>query len=167
MEIEPIEKIIRSLLKEYNKKPRGWFAFADKYGQFVFIGPTGAFLLKTLPLGGGRVLGVGAKIDVLEIKRSQKIPYGFRPLHKKDVQLLIQNLQRGVFPRSFMEKWLRRAPVETGRLKNCLGILNGPVFFTPDLRTIVKGQKELQKRLENEVFRLFKEKYPMRAGIYL
>jgi hypothetical protein len=124
-----------------------------------------------LPLGPQKQLGVGTEVDVSTDLREimkETSPYGFRPLSMEKARGLLTAIQQENLGRSYLKNLLGVSPVSTIDLKKIRPemVLSGPVILHPNLSAISDGQKELEKKLRIEADRLFRKKYPLRAGIY-
>lgn len=171
MSVEPIEKISRRILAQYDKNPKNWTVLADRRNNLLVLGPDGGFRLKVLPLGPNRQLGVGAEVDIstdLQEIMNESSSYGFRPLSMEKARGLLTAIQQGNLERGHLKNLLGVSPVSTADLQKMRPemILSGPVMLHPNLSTISDGQKELEKKLRIEADKLFRKKYPLRAGIY-
>lgn len=159
-------------MAQYNRSPGGWFALSDRKGNVLILGPQSAYGLRFIPLDPQRYTGVGVQVTTpvgLRKTLREFPPYGFRPLSKADVRQLQEVLNRfGAVPNALMMRLLGTEPVAMDRLNELRprGVLSGPVAFTPSLNTIVKGQEELERKLEMKAYKLFKRKYPTRATFY-
>jgi len=95
--------------------------------------------------------------------------YGYRPLSYGNVAQLFSSLhQNAPVPQELINGLLGIRPVPTWDLKEegSRGVLTGPVIAHPDLASISRGQRELDAKLTLEADRLFRARYPFRAGIY-
>lgn len=172
LEAEPIEILMTKIMDRYNRKPEGWNVLADRKGNVLFLGPRGGYKLKLIPLNPQEYTGVGMKIDketeLWSVAKGTP-SYGFRPLSSKETKLLLNNIhQRGVIQNNLVNRLLGMKPISLRQLQNNKpkAVLSGPVIAHPDLSTISKSQRELEKKLLTESYRLFKEKYPGRAATY-
>lgn len=172
MGAEPIELVIERILGQYNRKPEGWSVLTDQRGNVLVLGPGLGYRLKLIPLNPQEYTGVGARIRGSEEiqKIVEGIPsYGFRPLSREETRRLLEGVQQGgALQDKLIEKLLGTKPVPTWELQERRpeAILSGPVIAHPDLSAISRGQEELEKRLAVEAMKLFRKRYPLRAGIY-
>jgi hypothetical protein len=171
VQAEPLDSLLKEILSRYNENPRGWRVFADAKGNMLVLGPGTGYRLKFLSLNPADVMGVGVDISMDE---AQGMPlgvpsYGYRPLSHGDVAQLFSSLHRnGPVPQGLIDGLLGIRPVPTWDLKgeSSRGVLTGPIIAHPDLASISRGQRELDAKLTLEVDKLFRAKYPFRAGIY-
>lgn len=171
MSVEPIEKISRRILAQYDKNPENWVVLADSRNNLLVLGPDGGFRLKMLPLGPHKQLGVGAEVDIstdLQEIRKESSSYGFRPLSMEKARRLLTAIQQKNLERGYLKNLLGVSPVSTVDLRKMRPemVLSGPVILHPDLSAISDSQKRLEKKLRIEADNLFRKKYPLRAGIY-
>ena len=171
MQAEPLDSLLKVILNRYNENPRGWRVFADAKGNMLVLGPGMGYRLKLIPINPAEVTGVGVDFSVDEARGMPLgVPsYGYRPLSHGDVTRLFSSLhQNGPVPRGLIDGLLGIKPVPTWDLKgeSSRGVLTGPIIAHPDLASISQGQRELDAKLALEADRLFRAKYPFRAGIY-
>jgi hypothetical protein len=154
MGIEPVEHLTKTITNGYDKNPEGWSVLADQRGNVLILGPNVGYRLRLIPLNPMEYTGVGVQIaEVTELRRALKgFPsYGLRPVSKTDIRQLFNAISRfGTVPGTLMKKLLAAQPVPTWRLNTFKpgAVLNGPVTFSPNLNTIIRGQKELEVKLE-------------------
>lgn len=171
MQAEPLDSLLKEILNRYNENPKGWRVFADAKGNMLVLGPGTGYRLKLLSINPAEVTGVGVDIPVDE---AQGMPlgvpsYGYRPLSLGNVARLFSSLhQNGPVPQGLIDGLLGIKPVPTWDLKgeSSRGVLTGPIIAHPDLASISRGQRELDAKLTLEANRLFRARYPFRAGIY-
>ena len=171
LHVEPLDSLLKEILNQYNNNPRGWRVFADAKGNMLVLGPGTGYRLKLLSLNPSDVTGVGVNIPMDEV---QGMPlglpsYGYRPLSHGDVAQLFSSLHQNMpMPKGLIGDLLGIKPVPTWDLKgeSSRGVLTGPIIAHPDLASISRGQRELDAKLTLEANRLFRARYPFRAGIY-
>lgn len=172
MNIEPLERVTKEIMRRYNKKPEAWSVLADTRGNIIVLGPTLGYRLKFIALGPHKYTGVGAKVK--NVKKLRDIvegtpPYGFRPLSKNKIDVLFTALRRkGKLERRMVAELLEPKPISTGRLMKIKprAILSGPVITHPDLSSISWRQRELERKLALEAEKLFRKRHPLRAEMY-
>lgn len=173
MDVEPIRRITKDILSQYNKRPKGWSVLADQKGNVLVLGPSSSYWLRLIWLNPHEYTGAGIKVDDPEEMRRivEGTPsYGFRPLPKGSVQKLLRAVQRnGRVESSLAEKLLSITPVSTRELqkRSPSAILSGPIITHRDLSTISEGQRKLERKLTLEAEKLFRKRYPLRSGIYV
>lgn len=171
LQAEPLDSLLKEILNRYNESPGGWRIFADAKGNMLVLGPGTGYRLKLLSLNPAEVTGVGVDISSEEAPGMPlDVPsYGYRPLSHVDVVQLFSSLRRNApMPQGLVDGLLGIKPVPTWDLKgeSPHGVLTGPIIAHPDLASISRGQRELDAKLTLEADRLFRTKYPFRAGIY-
>ena len=169
---EPLERITKKIMDRYNRKPEGWNVLTDRRGNILVLGPKSSYMLRLISLGPDRYIGVGAKVGGLEKMRGMvegTPPYGFRPLSKRKTQVLLTALQRkGRLEKATVKEILGSKPLSTPEImeRRPHAVLSGPVIAHPDLGSISQRQRELERKLALEAFRLFRKRHPLRAEIY-
>jgi hypothetical protein len=171
MKTEPAESLLKRITAQYNEKPRGWRVFADPKGNVLILGPQVGYRLKLVPLSPGEFVGVGADVDPLEeMRKEEPVPfYGLRPLSRQQASELFGSIQpSGQISSYAIRRLLGVEPVPTWDLqeKKLSGLLTGPIVTHPNLSAVPRGQEELEAKLSLEADRLFRARYPFRAGIY-
>ncbi len=171
MQAEPAESILKRVMAQYNERPQGWRVFADSRGNLLVLGPGVGYRLKLVPLNPREFVGVGVDIDPMEdLRLGTRLPfYGLRPLSGQQTSELFGAMrQNGQIGQDVLLRLLGAKPTSEWDLKEegLAGVLTGPVVTHPDLSAVPAGQKELEERLSLEANRLFRAKYPFRAGIY-
>jgi hypothetical protein len=163
---------MKVIINGYNKDTEGWSVLVDLRGNVLILGPNASYRLKLIPLNPLEYTGVGVQIeDVAELRRTlQGFPtYGLRSVSKTDIKQLFDAIsQFETVPETIIKTLLNAKPVPTWRLNMFKqgAVLNGPVAFSPNLNTIVKGQKELERKLEIEAYKLFKRSHSSRVAFY-
>lgn len=172
MEAEPIESLMDKILDLYDRKPGGWNVLTDLKGNVLILGPQVSYRLKLISLNPYDYTGVGMKIGNEKVVRNsvEGVPsYGFRPLTRKQTKLLFTGIhQHGAVNDGLVKKLLGLSPVPTWQLRDNKqkAILSGPVITHPNLSSISKNQRELEKKLDMEAYKLFRKRFPGRAAIY-
>ncbi|MCK4243834.1 hypothetical protein KAX03_03110 [Candidatus Bathyarchaeota archaeon] len=172
MSTEPIEKITKKIIKQYNRSPEGWNVLSDRKGNIIVIGPSQSYWLRIISLGPNNYTGAGIKIDSSEkIERIVKDTpqYGLRPLSKNDLKKLLDTFQRnGTTQSKIVERILSEKPKRIPSIQKIRpeAILTGPILTHPDLSSISSSQRELERKLKRETEKLFRERYPSRSAIY-
>jgi len=169
---EPVEQITKRILRQYNRHPEGWSVLVDNKGNVLVIGPNSGYRLKLVPLSPQEYTGVGVKFG--RSKGLQKMvknlpPYGFRPLSREETRDLLSTIHRRGRPTDErIKELLEMKPVPTWEIdkKRPEAVVTGPLVAHPNLSAISKRQKELEAKLAVEADKLFRRKYPLRAGTY-
>lgn len=166
---QPIESLMQSIMRQYNKHPEGWKVLSDQKGNVLIYGPRNAYRLKLIPLSPEAYTGVGAKLNnVKEMQNLKKggSPFGLRPLSQATTKELLTSSQQG--QAEAISKILEAKPLPIGNIfkKKPTAILSGPIISHPNLSAISKSQKKLGSKLSLDAIRLFRKKHPRRAAIY-
>lgn len=172
MDYRELEDLTEEIKHRYDENPMGWKIFQDDKNNVLIIGPDKGYRLKLIPLNPWKYTGVGISMKkdrALDQLRTETPSSGLRTLSKKDFERFISSMNRdGVNRRKIIKNILTRNPVSTQAIdeEGSQAVLSGPVISHPDLSTLSERQRELQQELKNEAEKLFRKKYPKRAGIY-
>ena len=168
---EPVEEIISRIQSMYAEKPRGWKVMSTPRGDMLVLGPDSAFQLKMIPLNPQEFTGAGIELPspqvALNIVKSSP-EFGLRPLSGRDFERIIQSLTQPDIARPSLESILRRAPMsplDLDRIKSS-HLLTGPILARPDFASLSPEMSKLTNMLDKEAEKTFRERYPMRAGMY-
>ncbi len=140
-------------------------------GNMLVLGPDSAFQLKMIPLNPREFTGAGIELPSPQaaldsVKSSPE--FGLRPLSDRDLERIIKSLLQPDLARSSIDSIIRRAPMsplDLDRIKSS-HLLTGPILARPDLASLSPEMSKLTSMLEKEAERTFRERYPMRAGMY-
>lgn len=172
LDAEPIESLMSKVMNRYNKRPEGWKVLTDLKGNVLILSPQASYRLKLVPLNPHDYTGVGMKIgnEKRVWNAVDGVPsYGFRPLTSEETKQLFTAIhQKSLVQNRLVKKLLGIKPVPTWQLKSDKrkSILSGPVIAHPNLSSISKSQRELEKKLNIEAYKLFRKEYPGRADTY-
>jgi len=173
MSAEPIEVMLSKILQQYNKSPEGWNVISDHRGNIIVLGPKTNYWLRLVPISPNNYAGTGIQIDgssKIEQIVKDTPHYGLRPLSRRDLSRLLRTFQSESRVHSdLIEKMLKKRP-EAMRDINKIrprAVLSGPILAHPDLSAISRGQRELERKLKMEAEKLFRERYPSRASLYV
>ncbi|MBN2228113.1 MAG: hypothetical protein JW779_00870 [Candidatus Thorarchaeota archaeon] len=173
---EPAEEIVPRILKQYSERPRGWHIMNTPTGDVLVLSTDSAFQLKLIPLSPFEFTGAGIELSksnkTIESIRSSP-EFGLRPIDELDLQKLVNALgssqSTGSVPE--VQEILKRAPVSLEDLSSNKHaqdhILRGPVLMRPDLGSLSPELLEMQTLLDRSAQKSFRDRYPMRAGMYL
>jgi hypothetical protein len=170
--VEPIESLMRRIMRQYNEEPEGWSVLTDHKGSVLVLGSRMGYRLKLIPLNPQEYTGVGVRIGSTKELRKivEGVPsYGFRPLSGMETKKLLSTIhQRGAVQHRLIQRLLGMKPVPTWELEKKVAktVLTGPVIAHPNLSAISESQRELEMKLAVEADRVFRKKYPGRAAIY-
>ncbi|MEM2141822.1 MAG: hypothetical protein QXS20_07465 [Candidatus Thorarchaeota archaeon] len=169
---EPIEEIVPRILKNFSASPRGWRVIQTPTGEVLISGPESSYQLKLIPLDPFRFTGAGIEIDNADRGPdwfNSSPEFGVRPLSDRDVSALLGTIAD---PDSFLpriQRLFQRPPVSPSstELQDVSHVITGPVISRPNLTDVVSVSEEVQELLEHSATRIFRERYPMRAGMYI
>ena len=168
---EPVEEILSRIQSMYAEKPRGWRVMSTPRGDMLVLGPDSAFQLKMIPLNPQEFTGAGIELPnpqaaLDSVKSSPE--FGLRPLSDRDFEQIIQSLIQPDIARPSLESIIRRAPMSPLDLNSIKSshLLTGPILARPDLASLSPEMSKLTSMLDKEAEKTFRERYPMRAGMY-
>jgi hypothetical protein len=126
--------------------------------------------LKLIQLSPYEFTGAGVELpesnDTAESIRSSP-EFGLRPLKETDLQGLFNALTGSTEPSISIGDILKRTPKSIDDLSlESSHILRGPVLTRPDLGSLGPELLKRQLSLDRSADRIFRKKYPMRAGMY-
>ncbi len=170
-DIESADELVPRILRLYSESPRGWRVLSTPKNEMLVVGPSSAFQLKLIPLNPREVTGAGVELPESNsaIDRIRESPeYGLRPLDTLDIQKLIESISDPMSSQNHLQSIIQRDPVSPNELEkvDVEHLLAGPVFTRPDLGSMSPEMLKIQDTLERSARRIFKNKYPMRAGMY-
>ena len=168
--IEPVDEIVPRILQRYSERPRGWRILSTPVGDMLVLGPDSAFQMKLIPLnpmeftGAGVELPSGKHLDSMTTSPE----FGFRPLHDSDIQSILESISSPDLIRPEIDSIIKRAPLSMAELNTSSArhILSGPILTRPDLRALNPAVLKTQTSLERKARSIFRDRYPMRAGMY-
>jgi len=171
---EPAEKIVPRIVKQYTEHPRGWHIMNTPLGEVLVLGPDSAFQLKLIPLNPYEFTGAG-----IELPKSSKTietirgspEFGLRPIDEDDLLGILNALGSPQGTSLEIQEILRRSPVSLEDLSSnkhvADHILRGPVLMRPDLGSLSPEILKMQIALDRSAQKTFRDRFPMRAGMYL
>ncbi|MFW9909454.1 MAG: hypothetical protein ACFFEF_12840 [Candidatus Thorarchaeota archaeon] len=170
---EPAEKIVPRIVKQYTEHPRGWHIMNTPRGEVLVLSPDSAFQLKLIPLNPYEFTGAGIELPksnktIEEIRSSPE--FGLRPVDEDDLLSILNALgsTQGTSPE--IQEILRRSPVSLEDLSTnkhaADHILRGPVLMRPDLGSLSPEILKMQMALDRSAQKTFRDRFPMRAGMY-
>jgi len=169
---EPYEHILRDMLSEYERRPRGWHVLVAKargIGHDVFIlKPEGTMtVLKVESLTVPKPIGIGIETaEGVERLRSivgtERQPFGIRPIGQEAMHRVLRSMVQGT-PPSFnvLVELLKKEPVPVSSITTPF-VLEGPVGRLPTplpSSHISPKHEELDLKLRKELERLVELKY--------
>lgn len=140
-------------------------------GDMLVVGPTSAYQLRLIPLGPGKFTGAGVELDEESpsIDRMKATPeYGLRSLTNTDIEDLIKGIENPEISRPKIAEIIKRTPIPPSDLarQKAKHYLSGPVLTRPDLTSLSPDITKIQRSLESQAEKVFREKYPMRSGMF-
>ncbi len=173
-DLEPAEKIVPRIVKEYTEQPRGWHIMNTPRGEVLVLSPDSAFQLKLIPLNPYEFTGAGVELPrsnkAIESIRSSP-EFGLRPIDEKDLQVILDTLGNPQDTNPEIQEILKRSPVSLEDLSSkshvADHILRGPVLMRPDLGSLSPELLKMQLSLDRTAHKVFRDRYPMRAGMYV
>ena len=168
---EPIEDIVPRILKDYSDEPRGWRILSTPVGDMLVLGPTSTFQLKLIPLGPQKFTGAGVEISGSKkaLKRIRQTPeFGLRPLSSDEMTDLLTAFTNPETSSSKLQTILSRTPLSHEDLTHSSAehILSGPILTRPDFGALDAEILKRQLSLDRSASDVFRQRYPMRAGMY-
>jgi len=139
-------------------------------GEMLILSSDSAFQLKLIQLNPFEFTGAGVELpessETADSIRSSP-EFGLRPLNETDLQGLINTLTGSAEPSISLGDILKRTPrsIDDMSLK-ASHVLRGPVLTRPDLGSLSPEILKRQLSLDRSADKIFRRKYPMRAGMY-
>ncbi|MHA1906969.1 MAG: hypothetical protein ACW98Y_06720 [Candidatus Thorarchaeota archaeon] len=170
-EIESTDEIVPRILRRYSESPRGWRVMSTPVGDMLVVGKDSAFQLRIIPINPREYTGAGTELpesnDVIDSIRASP-EFGSRNLTHTDIEALVESMSNPAQVQQQLHDILHRAPllpteIEKGEIDH---LLTGPVLTRPDLSGLGPDILSLRNSLERSANRVFRKKYPMRAGMY-
>jgi hypothetical protein len=169
--IEPADEIVPRILKRYSESPRGWRMMSTPVGDMLVVGQDSAFQLRIIPINPREYTGAGTELpesnDVIDRMRTSP-EFGSRNLTQTDIETLVESMSNPAQIQQHLHDILHRNPllpteIDKGGIDH---LLTGPVLTRPDLDGLGPDVLNLRRSLERSANRVFRKKYPMRAGMY-
>lgn len=166
MTIKTIDEIIKEVTIKYNKDPKGWKVFAGKdkdgYYDLVITHKSQIWLIKGEQINPYKWIGYGVKQSIEneeEINRFSSHQFGFRPFPKKKIEELLETFKNHEKMNKLVEELLKVQPKPIHEIKTPL-MVQGPIVYSlKPLEVISEKQKELTKKLKDELEKLIYRKY--------
>jgi len=158
-------------MKQYSESPRGWRVLNTPLGEMLVVGPDSAFQLKIIPLNPLEFTGAGAELpesnSVIDSIRSSP-EYGLRGLAQAELEAILESMINPSVASSPISSIIQRDPllpedIERGNIDH---FLTGPVLTRPDLSNLGPEVLRMRESLERSANKVFRKRYPMRAGMY-
>lgn len=171
-EPEPAEEIVPRILKRYSERHRGWHIMNTPRGEVLVLSPDSAFQLKLIPLNPIEFTGAGIELpesnDIVERIRASP-EFGLRPVSEGDIQNIASAMGGSEEAWREMREVLLRTPLSLEDLSASKSshILQGPVLTRPDLGSLSPDILRMQMSLDKSAQKIFRDRYPMRAGMYV
>jgi hypothetical protein len=159
------ENLRRRIFRSYSKDPRGWsfvISPSPKYGFYdAFVsGPQGAWVLKMDSLFKPSPIVLGSPTEASPMsKQAGPFPYGYRKIPS---ELIPEMLGGEGYPRDkTMASLLSVLGSKTVVPEEGRSYAHGPFIFTsPERVGLSERQKELDDKLNSEMHRLLRFRYP-------
>ncbi|MHA1146427.1 MAG: hypothetical protein ACTSRW_16945 [Candidatus Helarchaeota archaeon] len=160
--MKSVQEILYEIMKLYNKDPLDWHMSVnrDKFNNgniFVSNPNHGVWQVKLDSLFKPRSLGVGMKIgnpDEASLVQRQSPSFGFRPLLSEQLERLKNDLLDKNPINALISDVLRNDPVPIEKTLRSPLSLQGPILFSNKPDFISDKQKELDRKLRNDLRRL-------------
>ena len=138
----------------------------------LVLGPKNAFQLKLIPLNPYEFTGAGVEIEnpAKALRLLMSTPeFGLRPLHKPDIIALVETLEDPMKTSSLLQSIIRRDPISPADVgkTGVEHLLSGPVIRRPNLESLDPTITKLRRTLDNSAQQIFRDRYPMRAGMFI
>ena len=170
-DIEPADEIVPRILEQYSNSPRGWRVLSTPIGDMLVVGPESAFQLKLISINPQEFTGAGIEIPesnatIDSLRASPE--YGLRPLDRTDIRSLIDVMSNPTAAHLQLESIINRELIHPRDLSKTKAehLLTGPVFTRPELGSMSHEIRDIQASLEVSAQKIFRKKYPMRAGMF-
>jgi len=169
---EPYRDVLRRILAEYNKKPKGWHVLVAKargMGHDVYVfRPEGTMaMLKLESLSVPNPVGVGVEVmegeDMLRsITERGSHPFGLRPVPFDDLAEILKGAgTSGSASGKLFVDLMKREPMPASSIKTPF-LLEGPVMrlrSTLHAPLVSPGQRDLDAMLQSELEKLVRRTY--------
>jgi|CryGeyStandDraft_7_1057128.scaffolds.fasta_scaffold50836_4 hypothetical protein len=179
MEIMGYEETVREIFRRYNKKPDGWQVLMGRslggFYDMLFSSPDGVWQLKLDTIYRPNPIGFGVRLeeDSSKVPIMEAPPYGHRPVHIDGMMVKIKHLMESKLqPEQMMsniienivgtldiERIMESPPLPTDRIRTPITAI-GPYIQQPTIEPISSRQKELSTKLDDELKRLMRIRYP-------
>jgi len=161
--ITPEMKVWPEYFRAYNKKPVGWQILLGQsksgFPEMLLRGPDKSWLIKRDSVyKPGLAVSMEGRID-LDMDKSAAYS-GFRPVSDYLLERLINAMREEAAEERISElivDMMLRDPVSFRQIRRGMppGILQGPITHTSNpLGTVIKGQEELDQKLEYEITKM-------------
>jgi hypothetical protein len=140
-------------------------------GEMLVLSPESAFQLKLIPLNPHEFTGAGVELSQSNkaVERIRSSPeFGLRPLEESDMTHIARSLSSESGAEAALRDILGRTPmsVEDLSTSSASHILRGPVLMRPELGSLGRDISETQRSLDSLAEKTFRDRYPMRSGMY-
>jgi hypothetical protein len=168
METLEYKETMKEILKKYDKKPEKWQVLIGRspkgFWDLLFSNPEEVWQLKLDTIYKPNPMGFGVKleIDPSKIQTTESFPsYGFRPISSKKIMNLMKNMmdKPADMATAIMKSIKETPPMPTKKIKSHITAV-GPYIQQPSLELVSPQQKELSMKLDRELEKLMREKYP-------
>ena len=178
-EIVSYEETLQEVRRKYDKKPAGWQALVGRsprgFYDILFSSPDAVWQLKLDTIYKPNPIGFGVRLEV----DPSRVPvmggpsHGYRPVPIDGIMAKIRHvMKRGpqteetvneilnsIVEKLDMERIMESPPLPTGKIRTPIAAI-GPYIHRPTIEPISSRQKELSIRLDEELKRLMRTRYP-------
>lgn len=168
MEFLDYETVIKKIIEKYDRNPEDWQVLMGRsprgFFDILFSNQEEVWHLKLDTIYRPNPIGFGTKVEIepSKIRLSNFPSYGFRPVTSKILEHITsqENRNQNDISSVLMQSISQISPVPTRELKNSITAV-GPFIQRPVIEPVSKNQKELSRKLDIELEKIMKEKYPM------
>ena len=178
-EIVSYEETLREVRKKYDRKPEGWQTLVGRspngFYDILFSSPDAVWQLKLDTIYKPNPIGFGVKLeeDPSRVPVVGAPPHGYRPIHIEGVMANIKRMMerkpqteetaneimKNIAETLNMERIMESPPLPTGRIRTPIAAI-GPYIHRPTIEPISSRQKELSMKLDEELKKLMRTRYP-------
>lgn len=177
MKRKEASEIMMQVKEEYQEDPRGWsfwISHESEPPEIYIIHREDAFFLKINSIYTPKPIGIGAKFKLERDQLPENLPeFGFRPLQREEIEKIFDNLPyieeikteqelRGALreaQRRIFEEIQKKKPIPFSYNKD-EAVTIGPYSIGGPLKYVSDKQRELKEKLEKELEKLERQRYP-------
>ena len=165
MEILDYNDMVKEIIREYDKKPENWQVLVGRsprgFYDIIFSNPEVVWQLKLDTIYKPNPMGFGVKLDVdpSKIQIESFPPYGFRPISPQIIDMIKRQVSTREIAAVLMKSIADSPPVSTDKIKSPIAAV-GPYIQRPTLEPVSQKQKELSIKIDKELEKLMRERYP-------
>jgi len=179
LDIARCEEILGEIRRKYDKRPEGWQVLVGRspsgFYDMLFSSPDDVWQLKLDTIYRPNPIGFGVRLeeDPSKVPIIEAPPHGYRPVHIDGMMAKIKHLmESNLQPEQIMnkieeniagtldiERIMESPPLPTDRVRTPITAI-GPYIQRPTIEPISSRQKELSTKLDDELKRLMRIRYP-------